>query len=207
MNIEQAQQHALASLNATELTRSDFNYLMIHDLFPEDFYQQLKQLPVEETDEIVHSVFNHEPFVQALAHKFEDSPRRSDTIRSVYAFWQRAGAGYTLKPHVDSYPRVFTMTVYLADDNDTPEAGTAAYRVDRSTRTWETIGMMEYLRNSCMIISPYDDLTWHGVNLIEKDIVRDSVVLVYSAEEWNESQMHYANWKPGETVNYVLPQQ
>ena len=83
-----------------------------------------------------------------------------------------------------------------------PEAGTAVYEVDRHTKQYKTIGMMPYLRNSCMIICPYDMLTWHGVNMLTEDLNRDSTVIVFSALEWNNKQMHYAEWKPGDTVNY-----
>lgn len=196
--------HTVNSLHNTEVEYNDFYYMTIKNLFPEEFYQKLKSIDITEVDKMVHEVFCNEEFVKLLAEKFKNAPRRSDHIKSVYAFWQRHTAGYTLKPHVDSYPRVFTMTVYLAENDDVPEAGTAVYSVNKEVRSYETIGLMPYLRNSCMVICPYDELTWHGVNMLTTDINRDSVVVVFSAEEWNENQLHYATWKPGETVNYVL---
>jgi len=207
MDIEHVKSHTVNSLRNTEIEFSDYYYMTIMDLFPEDFYQKLKSLDIKESQNIVHEIFCNKDFVTLLSEKFKSASRRSDTIKSVYAFWQRHTAGYTLKPHVDSYPRVFTMTVYLADNNDVPEAGTAVYRVNKETKEYETIGMMPYLRNSCMVICPYDELTWHGVNMLEKDIDRDSVVVVFSAEEWNENQLHYADWKPGKTVDYELTKQ
>ncbi len=204
INLTLVQQHTVNSLRNTEIEFSSYYYMTIKNLFPDDFYKLLKQTPIDKVDSIVHEVFCDAEFVNLLATKFKDAPRRSSHIKSVYAFWQRHNAGYTLKPHVDSYPRVFTMTVYLADNNETPEAGTVVYDVNKETRTYKTVGLMPYLENSCMVICPYDEVTWHGVDMLEKDINRDSVVVVFSAEEWNEGQLHYATWKPGKTVDYVI---
>jgi len=204
LNINEVQQYTLSRLQDTDVKYNTYQFMCIPDLFPEDFYNEIKNSKLEDASALVHSVFNSEEFTKELFRKFSDSPKRSETIRSIYSFHQSHGRGYTLKPHVDSYPRVFTMTVYLANDNKTPEAGTAVYSVDKNTKQWKTIDMMPYLKNSCMIICPYDDLTWHGVNILEKDIDRDSIVVVFSAEKWNESQIHYAEWKPGKTVNYGI---
>lgn len=194
--------HVVESLRNTAIEFNNYEYLCIKNLFPEDFYNELKSLSMQEASKRVHEVFINEDFVNLLFEKFNKSPKRSTLIKSIYAFWQQHGVGYTLKPHVDSFPRVFTMTVYLADNDNTPNAGTAVYDVNRSTKEYKTIGMMPYLRNSCMIICPYDNLTWHGVDMLVDDIKRDSIVVVFSAQEWNETQMHYADWKPGVTVNY-----
>lgn len=194
--------HVVESLRNTAIEFNNYEYLCIKNLFPEDFYNELKSLSMQEASKQVHEVFINEDFVNLLFEKFNKSPKRSTLIKSIYAFWQQHGVGYTLKPHVDSFPRVFTMTVYLADNDNTPNAGTAVYDVNRSTKEYKTIGMMPYLRNSCMIICPYDNLTWHGVDMLVDDIKRDSIVVVFSAQEWNETQMHYADWKPGVTVNY-----
>jgi len=196
--------HVVESLRNTVIEFNNYEYLCIKNLFPEDFYNELKSLSMQEASKRVHEVFINEGFVNLLFEKFNKSPKRSTLIKSIYAFWQQHGVGYTLKPHVDSFPRVFTMTVYLADNDNTPNAGTAVYDVNRSTKEYKTIGMMPYLRNSCMIICPYDNLTWHGVDMLVDDIKRDSIVVVFSAQEWNETQMHYADWKPGVTVNYGI---
>lgn len=196
--------HVVESLRNTAIEFNNYEYLCIKNLFPEDFYNELKSLSMQEASKRVHEVFINEDFVNLLFEKFNKSPKRSTLIKSIYAFWQQHGVGYTLKPHVDSFPRVFTMTVYLADNDNTPNAGTAVYDVNRSTKEYKTIGMMPYLRNSCMIICPYDNLTWHGVDMLVDDIKRDSIVVVFSAQEWNETQMHYADWKPGVTVNYGI---
>ena len=194
--------HVVESLRNTAIEFNNYEYLCIKNLFPEDFYNELKSLSMQEASKQVHEVFINEDFVNLLFEKFNKSPKRSTLIKSIYAFWQQHGVGYTLKPHVDSFPRVFAMTVYLADNDNTPNAGTAVYDVNRSTKEYKTIGMMPYFRNSCMIICPYDNLTWHGVDMLVDDIKRDSIVVVFSAQEWNETQMHYADWKPGVTVNY-----
>jgi hypothetical protein len=196
--------HVVESLQNTVTEFNNYEYLCIKNLFPEDFYNELKSLSMQEASKRVHEVFINEDFVNLLFEKFNKSPKRSTLIKSIYAFWQQHGVGYTLKPHVDSFPRVFTMTVYLADNDNTPNAGTAVYDVNRSTKEYKTIGMMPYLRNSCMIICPYDNLTWHGVDMLTDNIKRDSIVVVFSAQEWNETQMHYADWKPGVTVNYGI---
>lgn len=203
-DLKQVQQHTVAALAATDIEKLDYQYMTIKDLFPEEFYSQLTKLEMSEIAHIVCNVFANEDFAVALKQKFAESPIRSETIKSVYAFWQSHGTGYTLKPHVDSFPRVFTMTVYLAENDDHPEAGTSVYAVDTNTREYETVGLMPYLRNSTMVICPYDMLTWHGVEMLEADIDRRSVVVVFSAQDWNKDQMHYAEWKPGVTVNYEL---
>jgi len=202
LTLDNIQAHTVNALESTIVSESPYQYVCIENLFPEDFYVKLKAMSLEDASRLIQQVFVNESFVKLLFEKFKQSPKRSNVIRSIYAFWQRHGLGYTLKPHVDSYPRVFTLTVYLADNNEVPEAGTAVYEVDRHTKQYKTIGMMPYLRNSCMIICPYDMLTWHGVNMLTEDINRDSTVVVFSALEWNNEQMHYAEWKPGDTVNY-----
>jgi hypothetical protein len=202
--LSSVQSHVLEALTNTTVEFNNYEYLCIKNLFPEEFYAELKSLPMPEVSKKVHEVFVNEDFVKLLFEKFKASPKRSEVIKSIYAFWQSHGVGYTLKPHVDSFPRVFTMTVYLADNDDAPNAGTAVYEVNSSTKEYKTVGMMPYLRNSCMIICPYEKLTWHGVDMLTDDISRDSVVVVFSAQEWNDKQMHYADWKPGVTVNYGI---
>lgn len=202
MDIKRAQEHTVSALRNAKVEKNNFEWIAIQDLFPNDVYEELMSSGLQEASEKILEIFDNPNFVKLLYDKFHNSPVRSDLISSIYTFWQQSGAGYSLKPHCDSYPRVFTMTVYLADDDDHPEAGTAIYLVNEKTKYYKTMAVAPYLKNSCKIIAPYDNLTWHGVNLIETDVNRKSVVTVFSDQEWDENQLHYATWKPGRTVKY-----
>jgi hypothetical protein len=181
---------------------TNMQWLFVDPMFNEPTYEKLLEMDQEHRARQLVDMFNDDAIVQLLYKKFDTTEARSDTIKSIYAFWQTHHAGYTLKPHVDSYPRVFTVVVYFAKDNDTPEAGTAIYNIiDKDNKIYETVGIAPYHRNSGMIICP-TSTSWHGVDMLKKDIDRESVVIVFSAEEWNEKQMHYATWKPGVTVDY-----
>lgn len=198
------QSHTVNALNSSAVNTHGYEWISVVDLFPVDYYNYLDNLDNHSLSEQVLQVFDNPVFVELLFAKFANSKLRSNTISSIYTFWQVAGAGYSLKPHVDSYPRVFTMTLYFPENNDTPEAGTAIYDVDYNTKQYKTLAVSPYIKNSCKIIAPYDGVSWHGVNPIHKDIQRKSVVCVFSDQQWNSDQMHYADWKPGRTVNYGI---
>lgn len=202
MDFKDIQAHTVRALNQSPKQTDGFEWFSIADIFPDDVFQRLLEQDANETAAEMLEIFDNPEFVAALFSKFYNSPLRSKKISSIYTFPQSSGAGYTLKPHVDSYPRVFTMTVYLAPNNDYASAGTAVYEADRATRTWRTLGTAPFLRNYAKVIAPYDDLTWHGVDLITDPVERRSVVVVFSDQTWDESQLHYAEWKPGRTVEY-----
>ena len=204
MNIKKLQQETVSTLTNTPIRKNDYEWVYLENLFSEETYNQLLELDNQKLSEVMLEVFDNHEWIALLSQKFQNSPKRSDSIKSIYTFWQEAGAGYSLKPHEDSFPRVFTMTLYFPDNNDAPEAGTAIYRVNTHNKDYETIAVAPFLRNSGKIIAPYEGLTWHGVNLVEKDIRRRSVVVVFSAQEWNENQLHYSEWKPGRTVEYQV---
>lgn len=202
MDLKALQDRTVKVLQNTPNSSYNFEWCCMDNLFPEEDYERFRTQSLQQTSQDMLDIFDNEEFVKTLFEKFSNSKLRSDVISSIYTFHQVSGAGYSLKPHCDSYPRVFTMVVYLADDNDYPEYGTAIYSVDRAARTYETVDMSPFVRNSAMIFPPYDNETWHGVNMNEQPLERKSIVVVFSAEEWNENQLHYAEWKPGRTVKY-----
>ena len=194
-------EHVIAALQKATVQTTTMDFITVEDAFPEDFYQSLLDMPVQDTDNIAVEVFNDSRIVKLLYDKFASAPVRSDVIKSIYAFWQQSGCGYSLRPHVDGFPRVFTVIINLAENNNLPHIGTAIYDVNLANNTYTTNTVAPYLRNSFSVIAPHDH-TWHGVNLIKETVDRRSIVLVFSAQEWNEDQLHYADWKPGVTVNY-----
>ena len=202
MDLKQIQDHTVKALNQSPKQIDGYEWYSIADMFPDAVFQRLLEQDANDTAAEMLDIFDNEEYVDALFAKFNASPLRSQKISSIYTFPQSSGPGYTLKPHVDSYPRVFTMTVYLAPNNDYASAGTSIYKVNRETRDWTTLGTAPFLRNYAKVIAPYDDLTWHGVDLITDPVERRSVVVVFSDQEWNETQLHYADWKPGRTVEY-----
>lgn len=187
-------------IKAAPVRHNDYDWIYVTDLLPEDEYWRIRE---NQDSKRMLELFDDPEIVRVLYDKFSNAKIRSEKISSIYSFWQTAGSGYSLKPHEDSYPRVFTMTYYFAENDQTPEAGTSVYRVNKQDRTWETLATAPYVPNSAMIIAPYTDVTWHGVNLIEKDVDRQSCVVVYSDLEWTSEQLHYAEWKPGKNVNYT----
>ena len=204
MNITQLQNETIKTLENTLVRHNDYEWLYLEKLFSDQSYQQLIALDNQTLSETMLEVFDNPQWVSLLYKKFQNSPRRSEVIKSVYTFWQEAGSGYSLKPHEDSFPRVFTMTLYFPHDDSAPDAGTAIYRVNTHTKDYETLAIAPFIPNSGKIIAPYDGLTWHGVNLVQGDVNRRSVVVVFSAQEWNADQLHYSEWKPGRTVEYTI---
>jgi len=203
LELNKTQQHTVDRLNNTELQHINFDWMSITELFPDDVYTQLSRMNNTNLSKSVLDIFDNENFVKALYNKFT-GPVRSDTISSIYTFWQLAGTGYSLNPHVDSYPRVFSMVLYFPENDDYPHVGTAIYEADPQTKVYQTLEISPYIRNSCLIIAPYENLTWHGVNMVKEDIQRRSVVCVFSDKEWNHNERYYADWKPGKNVNYGI---
>lgn len=196
-------EYALDRIKETTVsTTGGYPWLYIKDFLPEEHYKKIKETGGTGGSAMLVDVFDSPAIVSELYKKFGAWEIRSEAIKSIYSFWQWAGAGYSLKPHEDSFPRVFTMAYYFAQDDKCPEAGTAIYDVDYVNKEYTTLTVAPYVPNSAIIFAPGTDSTWHGVNVIEKQIDRQSAVLVFSAQEWDENQLHYAEWKPGRTVNY-----
>ena len=188
-------------LDAPMRTEGGFEWLHVSNLVPDEVYKQIKNTGGTEGSKMLLELFDDPDIVKALYSRWTDT--RSDTIQSIYTFWQRASAGYSLKPHEDGWPRVFTFAFYFPDNNDNPEAGTAIYEVDPITKQYNTVAVGSYEENSATIVAPNYGVSWHGVNLIENKINRESAVIVFSAEPWDEGQLHYADWKPGKNTNYA----
>lgn len=195
-------EHIANAIDNTVLKTSPYEWMHINGIFPDSYFKRLKTEPLEKVQHMLVEDFNDDRVFKAVTDKFVNAPTNSNTIQSVYAFWQTHGKGYSLKPHEDGASRIFTFTIYLPDDDNYPEAGTAVYEVDEKTREYKTVGMMPYLMNSAMLIAPYTKRTWHGVNMLTNDIKRDSVVLVFGNHKWGKGEVHYADWKAGVTVNY-----
>lgn len=196
-------EHAIERIKNSQVsTTGGYPWIHVTDLLPHDHYDEIAKTAGTAGSKMLVDVFDSPEIVKALYNKFSDWPVRTDEIKSIYAFWQSTGAGFSLKPHEDSWPRVFTFAYYFAQDDKCPEAGTAIYKVDPDNKTYETLEVAPYLPNSATIFAPDTGATWHGVNLIKEKIDRQSAVIVFSAEEWNENQLHYADWKPGRTVSY-----
>lgn len=192
------------SISNAVLNDDPYEWMHINNIFPPEYFKQLKSLPLTEVQRMLVEDFNDPDVMKAVCTKFIDAPKNGDIIKSVYAFWQTHGTGYTLKPHEDGPSRIFTFTIYLPDNDDYPDAGTAVYEVNEKTRDYKTVGMMPYLTNSAMLIAPCTKRTWHGVNMLTKPIKRDSIVLVFANHEWAPGKVHYADWKSGVNVDYVI---
>lgn len=196
-----AHQHIADRIQKTELdTRGGYPWMTVTDFLPADLYENIR---INQDCQQLLDAHDDPNIVKALYSKFNDYPIRQDSIQSIYTFWQSTGAGYSLKPHEDSWPRVFTIVYYFPDDDTYPEAGTAIYEVDEDKRDYTTVATSPYLPNTATIIAPDTGRTWHGVDLIQRQVSRQSAVLVFSAEEWTPAQLHYADWKSGRTVNYA----
>ena len=196
--------HIASAISNTKVTMDPYEWMHIENIFPEDYYKLLKSTPLAQAQEMLVDDFNDEDIFKAVIEKFKTAPLNSDIIKSVYAFWQSHGKGYTLKPHEDGTARIFTFTIYLPENDDYPEAGTSVYEVNEETKEYKTVGMIPYVSNSAMLIAPCSKRTWHGVDMLKHDIKRDSVVLVYGNHEWKKGEMHYADWKAGTNINYVI---
>ena len=181
--------------------RGGYPWLTVSDVVPPAEYERLRQTGGTEASQRLVDAFDDPRIVRQLYQSFSGE-HRPDPIRSIYAFWQRTGSGYSLKPHEDSWPRVFTVVMYFPEDDDYPLAGTSIYAVDEDARTYSTVAVSPYQSNTMTIIAPVTGITWHGVDLITRPVNRNSAVIVYSAQPWDRHQLHYASWKPGRNVDY-----
>jgi|TARA_B110000908_G_C10266571_1_gene464531 hypothetical protein len=186
----------------TVSTHGEYPWAQVYNFLPDEYYNRAAELADTEGSAMLLDAFDSPAIVRALYEKFSNWTLRADEIKSIYSFWQRTGAGYSLKPHEDSWPRVFTIVYYFAKDDKCPQAGTSIYEVDQKNKTYNTLEVASYIPNSATIFAPNTGISWHGVDLITEQIDRQSAVVVFSAEEWNKNQLHYADWKPGRTVNY-----
>jgi len=192
------------ALQKSNINILPYEWMHIENIFSDEYYKLLKSTPLEEVQKMLIDDFNDPDVFDTVIEKFTGAPLNGDTINSIYAFWQSHGKGYTLKPHEDGETRIFTFTIYLADNNDYPEAGTAVYEVNENTKEYKTVSMIPYTMNSAMLIAPCKKRTWHGVNMLEHNIKRDSIVLVFATHKWEPGQMHYADWKSGISVTHVI---
>jgi hypothetical protein len=92
---------------------------------------------------------------------------------------QKDKLGYTIKVHPDWVRKAITMQFYLPSDDSLRQYGTEIYR----TKT-EKVRTLDFLPNTGYSFKVSHN-TWHAVSPIG-NVVRDSMMLIYYFEEWEE---------------------
>ena len=207
-SLKVAGDHAASRISLSVLDhRGGYPWLTVKDILPDDVNQQIKSQNVMRLagGRMLVDVFDNPHVIRSLYKVFGecDYPIRSDRIRSIYVQSQTTGPGHSLRPHEDAWPRVFTMIYYFPEDNSYPLAGTAIYEVDESTRTYKTVATSPYQINTATIMVPCTGHGWHGVDLITRPVNRQSAVIVFDAEPWDENNQDYHHTPYGRTVDYV----
>ena len=197
-------EHIVNCINNTELQHVNFDFLYLENLFPDDFYSELINLTQTEWTPRVFPLFNNREVTSAFGEKFKNTPKRSNHVRGMYTFPATHSTGYTLKPHVDSYPKIMTLAIFLAKDRNHPESGTAIYDVSfKHGWSYNTVYTAPFLPNTGMIFCGMDDLTWHGVDMCKTDLVRNSVVIQWLAEPWAGNKYNNG-WQIGVDCDYEI---
>jgi hypothetical protein len=90
--------------------------------------------------------------------------------------------GFWLEPHTDVGAKLFTMLLYLSDEEGHEELGTDIYASKE-----EHFGRSSFAPNQAMIFIPSDN-TWHGFEKRPIKGVRKSLIINYVKPEWRSRE-------------------
>ncbi len=193
----------LRSINSAEYSSEPYGHWLLRDIFPQDVFVALKDLPfdapelggVSGTREVhnatrvyfdkdnqrdhavckeVSDVLQDPEIIASFTEKFGGKLSRT-FLRIEYA---QDTDGFWLEPHTDIGVKNFTMLAYLSDDPDHADLGTDIYS-DANTH----YGRPPFEPNSCLVFIPADN-TWHGFEAREIVGVRKSIIVNYVTDEW-----------------------
>ena len=89
--------------------------------------------------------------------------------------------GFWLEPHTDIFVKLFTMLIYLDDDQKLSNCGTDVYDENH-----EFVKRTPYGLNKGMIFIPAEN-TWHGYTPRTIDGVRKSIIVNYVTKDWKDT--------------------
>ena len=193
----------LRSINSAEFSSEPYGHWLLKDIFPQDVFVALKDLPFDAPElggvsgtrevhnatrvyfdkdnqrdhavcKVVSDVLQDPEIIASFTEKFGGKLSRT-FLRIEYA---QDTNGFWLEPHTDIGVKNFTMLAYLSDDPDHADLGTDIYS-DANTH----YGRPPFEPNSCLVFIPADN-TWHGFEAREIVGVRKSIIVNYVTDEW-----------------------
>lgn len=153
-------------------------YRLILDELPATLPQTIRKFWIW-TNEIL---FSNE-LKYSFAKKFSDDLEKRFEIPwdkvpiQASAFLFRDVENYKINVHSDTQKKIIVGQFYLPKDDSNADIGTSFYRPN-SEGSFEKVCTMLFARNS-MYSFPINNDSWHAVEKINKEVVRDSLMLIY----------------------------
>ncbi len=191
------------SLDEGQKTDTPYNHWVLTGCLPGNMAEELKNLPFEApsldgvsgTREVHNKtrkyfdVENRGRFqsVAAIAEAFQGAEItgkiqnyfgidiKGSYLRMEYA---QDTDGFWLEPHTDLGVKLFTMLLYLSDEEGHENLGTDIYKDNK-----EHVGRSPFAPNTAMVFIPSDN-TYHGFEARPIKGVRKSVIINYVTDEW-----------------------
>ena len=96
--------------------------------------------------------------------------------------------GFWLEPHTDLGVKLFTMLLYLSDEEGHSELGTDIYDAEK-----QHVGRSPFEPNGAMVFVP-SDITYHGFEPRKIPGVRKSIIINYVTNDWRaREQLPYSD--------------
>jgi hypothetical protein len=191
------------SLDASDRFETPYTYWLVKDCFPANVVGVVNDLPFpapslggvsgkREIHNATRKYFDAEnrekhAVVQAVSDAFQDervtgkiaadcgtklsgSYLRIEYAQDTDSFW--------LEPHTDLGVKLFTMLLYLSDDEAHADLGTDIYDADK-----KHFGRSPFMPNAAMVFVP-SGITYHGFEPRPIKGVRKSLIINYVTDEW-----------------------
>ena len=201
--LENVKKQFLTSINQADGGDKPYPHWFLKDVFPADVAAKLKTMDwpapdlggvsgTREAHNATRSYFDeqaqkeHEEcqlvadalqsadVVKAIEEKFSTS-LSGTYLRIEYG---QDTDGFWLQPHTDIGVKLFTMLVYLSDEEGHETLGTDIY-ADADTH----VGSSPFGHNQAMIFVPADN-TWHGFEKRPIKGIRKSLIINYVSDAW-----------------------
>lgn len=127
------------------------------------------------------------PVCSAFAQGFQDK-RTTDRIQSFFGTdldgtylrieYAQDVDGFWLEPHTDLGVKLFTMLLYVSDDESHADLGTDIFDTNK-----KPAARSPFAPNAAMVFIP-SDITYHGFEARPIQGIRQSVIINYVSDEW-----------------------
>ena len=190
-------------METSKRSEQPYRHWFLSQCLPQDATDAIISLPFEapaldgisgkrEVHNATRKYFDQEnmglhPVCKSLNDAFQD-PRLTKQIESY--FGTKLGGsylrveyaqdidGFWLEPHTDLGVKVFTMLLYMSNDEQHKELGTDIYDTNK-----KHLGRSPFQSNAAMVFVP-SDITYHGFEPRPIKGVRKSVIINYVTNEW-----------------------
>lgn len=191
------------SMSASESGEQPYRHWFLEDCLPGGAIDEISALPFpapslegvsgkRELHNATRTYFDAEnrgtyPICEAVAQGFQDK-RTTDRIQSFFGTkldgtylrieYAQDVDGFWLEPHTDLGVKLFTMLLYVSDNESHADLGTDIFDTEK-----QPVGRSPFAPNAAMIFVP-SDITYHGFAERPIEGVRKSVIINYVSDEW-----------------------